>query len=66
MKLDFPVQKIRSQQGHDLICQLLKPEYEIYLKLIDQALNLTPEEKQKSLEYSREKCPQLDLKLPTR
>lgn len=61
--LEFPIKKEISQGGREVICQWLKHEYAIYMKLIDQAVNLSNDEKEKSLEYSREKCPQLDLTL---
>jgi len=60
-----PVKKDLSEDGKKKLCMALKEEYASYLSIIQNAINLKQHEKLESLEYSREKCPWLNLSFNT-
>ena len=60
---NYPVQNTLSDSGREMLCQALKPEYELFMKLLSSAVNLSTEQKQESLNMVQKKCPWLSLKL---
>ena len=54
---NYPIKNILSDSGREILCQALKPEYELYMKLLRSAVNLSTEQKQESLNMVKEKCP---------
>lgn len=58
------VSKDLSKEGRKKVCIALKDEYNYYLSIIWNSINLKQDEKLESLEYSRKNCPWLDLSFP--
>lgn len=54
------VTKAITDQGRSRLCQALLPEYKAYFLALSRAINLTPRDRQVSLELSRSNCPTLD------
>jgi hypothetical protein len=61
----YPVGKDISDQNRITLCLSLKSEYGAYLKLVSASVNLGQAEKQDALDYSRKKCPELNLSFDT-
>lgn len=57
----LPVTRDLSDKGRQRLCRALEGEYRIYIELILQAKNLNREDVVESLNYSRKKCPELEL-----
>jgi hypothetical protein len=51
-----------SDIGRQRLCRALEREYHAYWRLIERAVNLTPEEKMATAEMARKSCP--DIRLP--
>ena len=51
------VTKDLSNEGRKNLCQALEAEYEAYRKLIQRAVNLSPEEKAASFQLAERSCP---------
>ena len=54
------VTKDISDLGRSRLCKALLPEYKTYFLAVSRAINLTPQDRQQSLELSRKNCPTLD------
>jgi hypothetical protein len=55
------VTKEISKKGRERLCRALAASYRAYLGLVYRSVNLTPDEKQDSLDRARENCPRLLL-----
>ena len=60
---NHPIQNALSDSGREILCQALKPEYELYMKFLSSAVNLSTEQKQESLHMVQKNCPYLSLKM---
>jgi hypothetical protein len=61
-----PVSKnITTANGRIRLCRALAPEYRAFLDVIKSAVNLSQEQKQKSLQLARKNCPNLKLAFAT-
>lgn len=60
-QIQFQVTKNISTLGRTRLCRALRDEYMAYLELLRRSLNLSPSDKNESLEFSRQNCPDLDL-----
>ena len=56
----YKVSKNVTDIGRTRLCNALLPEYKVYFKALSRAINLTPRDRQNSLELSRTHCPELD------
>jgi hypothetical protein len=63
-KVDQPVKKILSQENRKKLCHAIEREYKVYLSIIESSVNLSPSEKDKTLQEARDSCPWLNLTLP--
>ena len=63
-KVDQPVEKILSQENRKKLCHAIEREYKVYLSIIESSVNLSPSEKDKTLQEARDSCPWLNLTLP--
>jgi hypothetical protein len=54
------VEKNVTTVGRRRLCKALLPEYKVYLEALSRSINLSPRDRQKSLELSRTNCPELD------
>lgn len=62
-QVERPVGKELSEKGRKRLCLALKTEYDLYLGMIKQAVNITPKDKAESLEMAKKSCPWLNLKI---
>jgi hypothetical protein len=60
---ELPISKQMSDSGRRNLCVALKDEYNLYLRLLGRAANLSEREKLESLEIAQRNCPELKLKL---
>jgi len=62
-KVDQPVKKILSQENRRKLCHAIERGYKVYLSVIESSVNLSPSEKDKTLQEARDSCPWLNLTL---
>ena len=60
---ELPISKQMSDSGRRNLCIALKDEYNLYLRLLGRAANLSEREKLESLKIAQRNCPELKLKL---
>ena len=60
---ELPISKQMSDSGRRNLCVALKDEYNLYLRLLGRAANLSERERLESLEIAQRNCPELKLKL---
>jgi hypothetical protein len=53
--------KLSGPHNRNRLCRALLSEYQAYLEVIRRAVNLRPDEKQKTLQLARKNCPSLEL-----
>jgi hypothetical protein len=63
-KMETGVNLNLSDEGRKNLCLALESEYNLYLKVLQLSVNLTPKDREDSLAIARENCPSLNLKLP--
>jgi hypothetical protein len=63
-KMETGVNLNLSDQGRKNLCLALESEYNLYLKVLQLSVNLTPKDREDSLAIARENCPWLNLNLP--
>jgi len=56
-----PVSNELSEEGRRTLCLALKREYQVYIKMLKRAENLSKEDISRSLELARANCPWLEL-----
>ena len=56
----YKVSKNVTDIGRTRLCKALLPEYKVYFEALSRAVNLSPRDRQNSLELSRTHCPELD------
>ena len=57
----LPVTGELSPSGRQLLCRALEAEYRHYISILKSAENLSDQDVQASLEYSRQTCPDLEI-----
>jgi hypothetical protein len=60
VQANYKVSKNVTDIGRTRLCNALLPEYKVYFEALSRAINLTPRDRQNSLELSRTHCPELD------
>lgn len=59
--LNLPVTRNVSDVGRTRLCKALAREYEVYILFLREAVNLSPEDVEESLQRSRKNCPELTI-----
>lgn len=59
-----PVTKSMTEKSRRRLCLALSTEYHVYLEMLIQTVNISPEEKMRMLELGRKNCPELDMQWP--
>ena len=60
-ELEIKLDMTLSEDGRKHLCHALVDEFKVYLKLIEMSVNLSEDEKMRSLEIARGNCPWLAL-----